>query len=102
MSPKALKPIPSFDTPEEFDAWFDTAADFSEYDLVTGFRPFSELFRFKDARVNMRMPAPLLQRLKLVAAEEGVPYQRLMRDLIVSGLVERGRKLAAAEKKKAS
>jgi predicted DNA binding CopG/RHH family protein len=101
MSRKALKSIPAFDTAEEFDEWFDTA-DLSEYDFVTGFRPFHEVFRFKDARVNMRMPASLLQRLKAVAAEEGMPYQRLMREFLERGLVERARRIAAAEKKKAS
>jgi predicted DNA binding CopG/RHH family protein len=95
---RALKPVPAFKTDAELEAWFDTA-DFSEYDL-SALRPIE--FRFKDARVNMRLPAPLLQRLKIVAAEEGVPYQRLMRDLMVSGLIERGRKLAATAKKKAS
>ena len=87
MSHKALKPIPSFQSDEEMDAWFDSA-DLSEYDLVTGFKPFSSEFHLKDARVNMRLPHHLLTQLKMAAEREGIPYQRLMRDLLERGLAQ--------------
>lgn len=41
--------------------------------------------RRKDARVNMRLSTPLLEHIKQRAAETGVPYQRLMRDLMERG-----------------
>jgi predicted DNA binding CopG/RHH family protein len=38
----------------------------------------------------MRLPTPLLDRIKQRAAERGIPYQRLMRDLMERGLVKAG------------
>ena len=46
--------------------------------------------RRKDARVNMRLPTPLLDRIKQRAAEIGISYQRLMRDLMERGLDRAG------------
>lgn len=36
----------------------------------------------KTARVNMRLPAPLLEALKARAAQRGIPYQRLIREAL--------------------
>ena len=77
---------------------FVDTADLSEYDL-TGFKPFALEFRAKDARVNMRLPAALLSAIKVAAIKEGVPYQRLMRDLIESGLAMRAEGKKPARKK---
>ncbi len=43
-------------------------------------------FNKKDARVKMRLPEPLLAKIKAEAEERGIPYQRYMRDLIERGL----------------
>lgn len=107
MSPDDLKPIPTFDTAEEFDAWFDTA-DLSKYDFVTGFKPAQFVLKAKDARVNMRLPESQLRAVKAAASYEGMPYQRFIRKAIDEALEksfrEAGRQQAAREtaKKKAS
>jgi predicted DNA binding CopG/RHH family protein len=44
-----------------------------------------ELFA-KDARINMRLPAPLMAAVKKRAAERGIPYQRLIREAIEAAL----------------
>lgn len=36
----------------------------------------------KTARINMRLPEPLMQALKTRAAERGIPYQRLIREAL--------------------
>jgi predicted DNA binding CopG/RHH family protein len=40
----------------------------------------------KDARINMRLPAPLMAAVKKRAAERGIPYQRLIREAIEAAL----------------
>ena len=39
-------------------------------------------FGRKDARVNMRLPQPLLEAVKTRAAAIGVPYQRFIRQAL--------------------
>ena len=82
--PKALKQFPVHLTDEDAERFVDEA-DLSEYDF-SGFKPMKFELRRKDARVNMRLPTPLLERIKQRAAETGIPYQRLMRDLMERGL----------------
>lgn len=99
MSKPALdkgKQFPVFTSDEEAEHFLDTA-DLSEYDF-SGFRPGSLTLRRKDARVNMRMPQPLLTAVKAAAAEDEVPYQRLMRDFIERGLAARDRARHAPKK----
>lgn len=81
-----LKPMPSFKTDAEAEAFTDTA-DLSEYDL-SGFRPMSG-FAFakkKDARLEMRIAQAELDLLKAEAARRGVPASRLARSIIEQGL----------------
>jgi predicted DNA binding CopG/RHH family protein len=85
-------------TDEEAEHFIDTA-DLSEYDFST-LKPTKFELRKKDARVNMRLPETLLRTVKSVAAEEQVPYQRLMRDLIERGLAARAESKAASPKTK--
>lgn len=85
-----LKPFPVFRTDEEAEHFIDTA-DLSEYDF-SQFKPARFELRKKDARVNMRLPTPLLERVKAVAEKENVPYQRLIRDLIEQGLARKDRR----------
>ena len=86
--PKALKQFPVHLTDEDAERFVDEA-DLSQYDF-SGFKPIKFELRRKDARVNMRLPTPLLERIKQRAAETGIPYQRLMRDLIERGLEKAG------------
>jgi predicted DNA binding CopG/RHH family protein len=36
----------------------------------------------KTARINMRLPEPLMEALKARAAKRGIPYQRLIREVL--------------------
>lgn len=85
---KALKKFPVLLTDEDAERFVDEA-DLSEYDF-SGFKPMKFEQRRKDARVNMRLPTPLLDRIKQRAAETCVPYQRLIRDLMGRGLEKAG------------
>jgi predicted DNA binding CopG/RHH family protein len=79
-----LKKLPVLLTDEDAERFVDEA-DLSEYDLSGVKRTKFELIK-KDARVNMRLPQPLLAKIKSRAAAEGIPYQRFMRDLMERGL----------------
>ncbi len=78
------KKIPTFETDEEAENFVATA-DLSEYDL-SGARPVRFEFEKKDARVNMRLPRPLLDALKARAEQRGIPYQRLIREALEDSL----------------
>ena len=80
------KPFPIFTTDEEAEQFLDTA-DLSEYDF-SGFKPARFELRRKDARINMRVPAAQLSAIKQAAANEGIPYQRFIRNAIDRALDE--------------
>jgi len=82
-----LKPIPRFKTDEEAERFIEEA-DLTEYDL-TGFRSVRFEFEKKTARVNMRLPAPLLDAVKAKAQARGIPYQRFILEAIESALGEK-------------
>jgi predicted DNA binding CopG/RHH family protein len=71
--------VPLMTTDEEAEAFLEQ--DLSDLDY-SQFKPLNwELFA-KDARINMRLPAPLMAALKARAAERGIPYQRLIREVL--------------------
>lgn len=74
------KKIPDFRTDEEAARFVETA-DLTEYDL-SGFQPVRFEFEKKAARVNMRLPAPLLEAVKASAKARGIPYQRFIREAL--------------------
>jgi predicted DNA binding CopG/RHH family protein len=74
------KKIPSFQTDDEAER-FVAEADLSEFDL-SGFKPVRFEFETKDARVNMRLPESLLTAVKEAARDQGVPYQRFIRQAL--------------------
>jgi predicted DNA binding CopG/RHH family protein len=78
------KKIPPFRSDEEAEVFVDTA-DLSEYDL-SGARPVQFEFEKKAARINMRLPTPLLDALKARAKMRGIPYQRLIRETLERSL----------------
>ena len=57
---------------------FVDEADLSEYDLAGGKFVRFEL-KPKDAQVNLRLPASLLDAVRVRAKRAGVPYQRFIR-----------------------
>ncbi|HEX7361084.1 MAG TPA: BrnA antitoxin family protein [Bryobacteraceae bacterium] len=79
------KRIPIFKTDREAEVFVDTA-DLTQFDLV-GARPVRFEFAKKEARVNMRLPEPLLKAVKDRAATRGIPYQRFIREVLEDAVV---------------
>jgi predicted DNA binding CopG/RHH family protein len=78
------KPIPLFSSDNEAEA-FVGAADLTGYGL-SALTPTRFEFSSKDARVNMRLPAELLEAVKATAASKGMPYQRFIRQALEQAL----------------
>jgi predicted DNA binding CopG/RHH family protein len=74
------KKIPRCKTDKQAEA-FVAKADLTEYAL-SDFRPVRFEFERKDARVNMRLPVPLLDAVKKIALARGIPYQRVIREAL--------------------
>ena len=66
-------------TDQEAEAFLEQ--DLSDLDY-SQFKPLNWELLAKDARVNMRLPGPLMAALKARAAARGIPYQRLIRELL--------------------
>jgi predicted DNA binding CopG/RHH family protein len=81
------KKIPTFKTDGEAAA-FVRKADLTAYDL-SGARPVRFEFEKKAARVNMRLPEPLLEAVKESAKERGIPYQRFIREALEQAVSKR-------------
>lgn len=74
---KKLKQFPVLKSDEEAED-FIANADLTEYDW-SGFKRVHFELQPKTERVNMRLPKSLLDAARAKAAEEGIPYQRLIR-----------------------
>src|SRR6516162_11288350 len=83
------KKIPTFKSDREAEAFVDTA-DLTKYDL-SGAKPVRFEFEKKGARVNMRLPEPLLKAVKSRARARGIPYQRFIREAL-EGAVARNKR----------
>ncbi|MBL9049612.1 MAG: hypothetical protein JNK19_05820 [Tabrizicola sp.] len=66
-------------TDAEAEAFLDQ--DLSDLDPAQ-FRPLGWEALPKTARINMRLPEPLMEALKARAAKRGIPYQRLIREIL--------------------
>ena len=71
--------IPRLTTDEEAEAFL--AQDLSDLDF-SQFEPARFEFEKKSERINMRVPKPLLDALKARASHRGIPYTRLIREII--------------------
>tara|TARA_B100000749_G_scaffold223204_2_gene178453 strand:+ start:430 stop:684 length:255 start_codon:yes stop_codon:yes gene_type:complete len=78
------KPLPLISSDEQAED-FVGSADLTGYDL-SALTPTRFEFGSKDARVNMRMPAELLEQVKATAASKGMPYQRFIRQALEQAL----------------
>jgi len=78
------KSLPLFSSDDEAEA-FVASADLTKYDL-SALKPTQFEFTSKDARVNMRLPAELLDAVKATAARKGMPYQRFIRQALEQAL----------------
>ena len=74
------KKIPAFRTDAAAERFVEKA-DLSKYDL-SGLRPARFEFEKKTAQLNMRLPKPLLEAVKRRAQKRGIPYTRLVREII--------------------
>lgn len=84
-----LKTLPSLRSDEEAERFVDTA-DLSEYDL-SGFKPMQFEVAQKDASLNMRLPAVLMDAVRAKAKAKGVPYSRYVRMVLEADVARRGR-----------
>lgn len=69
----------------------DRAAEkFLEQDLsgldFSQFNPIRFEFERKDSHINMRVPKPLLDAVKAQAKRRGIPYTRLIREVLEQAL----------------
>jgi predicted DNA binding CopG/RHH family protein len=71
-----MKKVPLMTTDAEAEAFLDQ--DLSDLDF-SQFKPARFEFQPKTERVNMRLPADLLNAVRARAKEEGIPYQRFIR-----------------------
>lgn len=78
-----MKTVPTLTTDDEAEAFL--AKDLSGLDFAQ-FKSVSWEAEPKTARINMRLPEPLMQALKAKAAQRGVPYQRLIREALESAI----------------
>lgn len=78
------KSLPLFSSDDEAEA-FVGSADLTSYNL-SALTPTRFEFSSKDARVNMRLPAELLDAVKATAARRGMPYQRFIRQALEQAL----------------
>jgi len=72
-----LQPIPSLTSDEAAEA-FVASADLTQYDL-SGFKPMHFEIAKKEATLNMRLPALLLDAVRAKAKAKGIPYARYVR-----------------------
>jgi predicted DNA binding CopG/RHH family protein len=70
-------------TDKEIESFIEQ--DLSDLDF-SQFKPYRFEFENKDARINMRLPQRQLDAVKAEAKRRGIPYQRLMRELLQTGL----------------
>lgn len=82
------KSIPSFRTDEEAEHFVDTA-DLSEYDL-SGFKPMRFEVAKKEATLNMRLPAALMDAVRAKAEAKDIPYARYVR-MVLEADLQQGR-----------
>lgn len=83
---KTLAKLPRLKTDAEAER-FVAGSDLTRYDL-SSFESTQFEFAAKEARINMRLPSELLSAVKRAAQQRGMPYQRLIRQILERGLKE--------------
>jgi len=81
---KNLKQIPKFKSDAEAEQFVEKS-DLSEYDL-SGFKPMSFEVKRKEASLNMRLPAELMDAVRAKARAQGIPYARYVRMVLENDL----------------
>ena len=80
--------VPRLTSDSEAEAFLQQ--DLSRLDF-SQFKPAPFEFEAKDERVNMRLPASLLAAVKAAAANNGVPYQRFIRQILEQAVTAPGK-----------
>jgi predicted DNA binding CopG/RHH family protein len=78
------KRVPKLKSDKEAEVFLDqdlSSLDFSQ------FKPVRFEFEKKTARVNMRLPQPLLDAVKKRATSRKIPYQRFIREALERAVV---------------
>jgi predicted DNA binding CopG/RHH family protein len=78
--------VPRMTTDEEAEAFLEQ--DLSDLDF-SQFKPVKFEFQAKAARLNMRLPVPLLDAVKARAKARGVPYTRFIREVLEQATADR-------------
>ena len=80
---KKKRKVPRMTTDKEAEDFL--AQDLSDLDF-SQFKPVRFEFQTKAARLNMRLPEPLLNAVKARALARGVPYTRFIREVLEQAL----------------
>lgn len=73
------KKVPRLRSDEDAEAFLES--DLSNLDYAQ-FKPVRFEFEKKTARINMRLPQPLLEAVKRRATARKIPYQRFIREVL--------------------
>ena len=76
---KNLKTIPDFKNTEEEAEFWDTHDSTEFVDWSKSEKTIFPNLKFSTESISIRLPSPLLARLKELANEKDVPYQSLMK-----------------------
>ncbi len=85
---KRLKKIPRFKSPEAEEKFWAThdSTDFIDYSRVDiGFMP--EL-KPSSRTISIRLPEPLIEAIKVLANREDIPYQSMLKALLIEKVRE--------------
>lgn len=77
-----LKPLPKLKSDKQAEN-FVMEADLTGYDF-SEFKSMKFEFGSKSARINMRLPEPLLELIKELAEKKGISYSLLIRQILES------------------
>jgi predicted DNA binding CopG/RHH family protein len=77
--------VPRMTTDEQVEAFLEQ--DLSDLDF-SQFKPVNFEFENKAARLNMRLPATLMEAVKSRAKARGVPYTRFIREVLEAALTK--------------
>lgn len=86
--------VPKVTTDEEAEAFLEQ--DLSDLDF-SQFKPVRFEFQPKAARLNMRLPEPLLDAVKAKAKARGIPYTRFIREVLEQATADKHGGLPAKE-----
>ena len=92
MHMKDLKKIPDFKNPEEETEFWNTHDSTDYVDWSKAKKTVFPNLKSSTESISLRLPSPLLARIKGLANEKDVPYQSLMK-VFLSERVEEERKI---------